>query len=263
MNLKMIGKQKIAGIEFTGIEGGFGEDKRAMLVAEIAKIHSKEIKHINLRINENRKRFKNGKDIIDLKSGPFTGPQLLNLGYTAMQIAKATHIYALSERGYAKLLKILEDDKAWELYDLLVDEYFQMRAQINQQPNSIETALQAALNHERKIRTIETDVSYLKDNMRIDGVQQQKIQQSAKSVVVKALGGTDSLAYSELSKKAFSAFWREFKNHFNVPRYGDIQKIKYDEAIEFTQFWRPSTSLQIEINQSNNQMNFLEGRGAL
>lgn len=35
----------------------------------------------------------------------------------------------LSERGYAKLLKILEDDVAWEQYEKLVDGYFNMRGQ--------------------------------------------------------------------------------------------------------------------------------------
>ena len=46
-----------------------------------------------------------------------------------MQIAKANSIYLLSERGYAKLLKILEDDTAWALYDQFVDGYFNMREQ--------------------------------------------------------------------------------------------------------------------------------------
>ncbi|MCT4574597.1 hypothetical protein N3930_47755, partial [Bacillus thuringiensis] len=51
----------IAGYQFTGIEGGFGEGKKAMLVKEIAGIHEKEVKHINLRINENRSRYCSGK----------------------------------------------------------------------------------------------------------------------------------------------------------------------------------------------------------
>ncbi|MEC5308043.1 ORF6N domain-containing protein [Bacillus thuringiensis] len=127
--LQVIGKQNIAGYEFTGIEGGFGEGKKAMLVKEIAEIHNRPIKEINRRINENHIRFTNGVDIIDLKSGAFNPPQLSNLGFSNMQIAKSNNIYLLSERGYAKLLKILEDDTAWELYDQFVDGYFNMRSQ--------------------------------------------------------------------------------------------------------------------------------------
>ncbi|MEK3821413.1 ORF6N domain-containing protein [Cytobacillus sp. FSL W8-0315] len=129
--LKVIGKQNVAGIEFTGIEGGFSEGKKAMLVKDIAEIHGKEQKHINLRINENRKRFIDGVDIIDLKVGPLNGLSLEQLGFTKQSVANANNIYILSERGYAKLLKILEDDKAWELYDQLVDGYFDMRQKLD------------------------------------------------------------------------------------------------------------------------------------
>ena len=66
--LKIIGQEKIGKIEFTGIEGGFGEGKKAMLVKDIALIHNQTNGNLNLLINRNRKRFKNGIDIIDLKA---------------------------------------------------------------------------------------------------------------------------------------------------------------------------------------------------
>lgn len=117
-----------------------------------------------------------------------------------------------------------------------------------------ELLLETSLEHHREIKTIKSDVKYLKGSMRIDSLQQQEIQEAAKYSVVKALGGGDSIAYEELSKKVFSAFWKEFKKHFKVPRYGDIPKVKFDEAIRFIEVWRPSTSLQIEIDQVNSQM---------
>ncbi|PEB52487.1 hypothetical protein COO03_11945 [Bacillus sp. AFS098217] len=131
--LKIIGKQNVAGYEFTGIEGGFGQNKKAMLVKEIAEIHEKEVKHINQRINENRKRFKNGVDIIDLLGVGLTDTEIQQFGFTQQAInsyrGRNGNIYILSERGYAKLLKVLEDDTAWELYDRFVDDYFDMRSQ--------------------------------------------------------------------------------------------------------------------------------------
>lgn len=124
------------------------------------------------------------------------------------------------------------------------------------QYNSLELALKAALEHEQAIKEIKTDVDYLKGSMRIDGLQQQEIQHSAKQSIVQALGGKDSIAYQEISKKVFSAFWNEFKQYFKVPRYGDIPKVKYEEALRFISLWRPSTSLQIEIDSCNSQMVF-------
>ncbi|EOP85995.1 hypothetical protein IGM_04370 [Bacillus cereus HuB4-4] len=127
--LNILGQQYIAGYQFTGIEGGFGEGKKALLVKEIAEIHSQPLGEINRRINDNRIRFKDGLDIADLKNDGFE-PSLLNsLGFSNRDIAISKSIYLLSERGYAKLLKILEDDTAWELYDQFVDGYFNMREQ--------------------------------------------------------------------------------------------------------------------------------------
>ena len=127
--LKVLGKEKVDGFEFTGIEGGFGEDKKAMLVKDIAAIHGRPVKAINQAIERQINRFKNGIDILDLKVENFA-VTLSDLGFNQGQINASKHIYLLSERGYAKLLKILEDDKAWEIYDELVDNYFNMRQTI-------------------------------------------------------------------------------------------------------------------------------------
>uniref|UniRef100_UPI0005588FD4 ORF6N domain-containing protein n=1 Tax=Liquorilactobacillus vini TaxID=238015 RepID=UPI0005588FD4 len=128
MDLKVIGKQHIGKYEFTGIEGGFGKNKKSMLVKDIAKIHNQPLGEINRRINDNRKRFKDEIDIIDLKS--VMGLSHKEFGYTQNAWNRSLNAYLLSERGYAKLLKILEDDKAWEIYDRLVDNYFNMRQAI-------------------------------------------------------------------------------------------------------------------------------------
>lgn len=130
-NLKILGKEKVGKFEFTGIEGGFGENKKSMLVRDIAMIHESTVKRINELISRNRKRFKDGIDIIDLLVDENFKVVLNDLNFSTKAISNSNNIYLLSERGYAKLLKILEDDKAWEIYDELVDNYFNMREAIN------------------------------------------------------------------------------------------------------------------------------------
>lgn len=136
MELQVLGKEKIGKYEFTGIEGGFGEDKKSMLVKDIAIIHSQTVGNINLLINRNRKRFKDGVDIIDLKDDEFA-IVLSKSGFTQNQINATKNIYLLSERGYSKLLKIIEDDTAWDIYDELVDNYFNMRQAIHENQPSL------------------------------------------------------------------------------------------------------------------------------
>lgn len=143
--LKVLGTEKIGKIEFTGIEGGFGEDKKAMLVKDIALIHNQTNGNINLLINRNRKRFKNGIDIIDLKANDNFAIVLSKSGFTKNQINASKNIYLLSERGYAKLLKIMDDDKAWDIYDELVDNYFNMRVAIKENKPSLVTQERLAI----------------------------------------------------------------------------------------------------------------------
>ncbi|MFD3387303.1 ORF6N domain-containing protein [Ligilactobacillus salivarius] len=128
--LKILGTEKIGSFEFTGIEGGFGKNKKAMLVRDIAVIHGKEVRQINQAINMNRKRFKDGIDVIDFLNQS-NGFRKFAEDNGLIGSNRTQHVYLLSERGYAKLLKILEDDKAWEIYDELVDNYFNMRLTIN------------------------------------------------------------------------------------------------------------------------------------
>lgn len=54
--LKIWGTEKVGNFKFTGIEGGFGEDKKAMLVKDIAEIHNRPVFKVNELINRNRKR---------------------------------------------------------------------------------------------------------------------------------------------------------------------------------------------------------------
>lgn len=134
--LKVLGTEHIGKITFTGIEGGFGPGKKAMLVKDIALIHNKSVKAINQAINMNINRFRDEIDIIDLKGIDFA-VNLIDLGFNQGQINASKHIYLLSERGYAKLLKILDDDKAWDIYDELVDNYFNMRVAIKENKPAI------------------------------------------------------------------------------------------------------------------------------
>lgn len=157
--LKVIGHEKIGKVRFTGIEGGFGEGKKALLVRDIALIHKQTVGNINLLINRNRKRFKDGIDIIDLKTNQNFAIVLSKSGFTQNQINASSHIYLLSERGYAKLLKIMDDDKAWDIYDELVDNYFNMRVAIKEnKPSLVQQERLAIMKDNSKTR--KADILY-------------------------------------------------------------------------------------------------------
>ena len=130
--VQISGTQVFMGKEIPVILGGFGEGQKVMLASTVAEIHGMKVGNINQRINDNRKRFKDGIDVIDIKNCD-TANVLHEIGFTKMQVSKANNIYLLSERGYAKLIKIMDSDLAWDIHDKLIDEYFQLREEKRQQ----------------------------------------------------------------------------------------------------------------------------------
>ena len=128
--LRLVGKTTVCGIEVPKIAGGFGEGKKAMLAKNIAEIHGKKLMHVNEAINNNKSRFVESVDLIDLKTTNFVIDLVDNGFMTQNSINRSENIYLLSERGYAKLLKIFDDELAWNKYEEIIDGYFRMRDDI-------------------------------------------------------------------------------------------------------------------------------------
>lgn len=121
---------------------------------------------------------------------------------------------------------------------------------IYEAPKNELEVLQQTVNQMVKI---DDRVSYLEDHMRIGGVQEKKLQDKGKSIAIESLGGKNSNAYEAISRKVFSAIWRDFKNHFCIPRYTELPKKQFEEGMRFLGMWQPSTSLRMEIQELNNQ----------
>ena len=127
--IQVKGTQNFMGVEIPVIEGGFGTDKKCITDKTIAEIHNMQVKHVRELIKNNFKRFKENIDIIDLLSDNKFKVVVNDLGLKGSNRTK--NIFILSERGYSKLIKIMDTDLAWEIHDKLMDEYFTMREIIN------------------------------------------------------------------------------------------------------------------------------------
>jgi len=230
-------------------------NQRVLTTAQLAESYGTDNKMISYNFNYNKERYKEGKHYFSL-----TGNEkrdFINHHEIQDGSKNAQTLYLWTEKGAWLHAKSLNTDEAWDAYEMLVDEYYDIKEELQGPINSTIALLETALKHEKELTEIKTDVNYLKGNMRVDYLQQQDLQANAKSAVVRALGGLESPAYKNISGRVFSAFWKEFKQHFKVPRYPDLPRIKYDEAINFIEVWRPSTSLQIEIDNENRQMEWV------
>ncbi|MBJ8109567.1 ORF6C domain-containing protein [Bacillus cereus group sp. N6] len=265
--LRLLGRRKIGGYEFTGIEGGFGEGKKAMLVKDIAVIHGRQSSRINERINENRKRFKDGIDIIDLLGVGLTDTEIKKYGFTQQALnsyrGRNGNIYLLSERGYFKLLKILEDEKAWGVYDQFVDEYFNMREknQVATDPMSIlKLTFEALEGQQQAIEEIKSDVQDLRENTPLFAIECDEISTAVKRQGVILLGGKQSNAYRNrgLRGKVYRDIYNQLYREFGVKSHKAIKRCHLNVAVKIVEEYTLPIVLGEEISFVNAQMNFTE-----
>ena len=111
-------------------------------------------------------------------------------------------------------------------------------------------------DHNKKFEEVDERLEVLSNTMTIDYGQQEVIQRIAKERLVDVLGGKDTPAYKELSKKVFSNLWKRYKQVFHVASYKDTAKKDYEAAIDYIKKWEPNKELGYMIIGANNQIQF-------
>lgn len=105
----------------------------------------------------------------------------------------------------------------------------------------------------KSVLEIDDRVTNLEDTMRVSGVQEQQLRSAVNSHVMKIIGGKDAPAYGKLSSSVFQQCWHDFKRYFEIPRYGELPRIKFDEGIRYVEAWLPNTETRLEIANQNAQ----------
>jgi hypothetical protein len=247
--LQITGNQNFMGKDIPVILGGFGADKKCISDKTIAEIHGQAEREIRRRITDNIKRFHENIDFIDIKKGvgeSHTLEMLSALGYTKQMIVQSERIYILSERGYAKLIKIMDTDKAWEVHDKLIDEYFVMREQARTKALTAMEYLrlqsQALMELDERTAIIEDKLERVEDkvdnHMTIDHGRQRTLQ----AVISKRVYECAAAIYSasgvkNCTKLLFSAIHHDIKDRFGVASYRDIRLTDYPEALRYIKVW--------------------------
>lgn len=205
--LEIRGSKRLFGVEVPNIFGGFKEEEKCMLVKTISMIHSREPKAVNQLINTNRNRFIDGTHILDLKGIKNLEVILVDHGIMSQQaINRSDNLYLLSQRGYTRLLKIMDDDKAWEQWDVIENEYFDLKEQ-KQDLSLLSPELQVLINLELKSKEQEKQIHELRliskeTKKEIRGIR-EVISLNVKNWIINARGILNSIARKIGEKEDF------------------------------------------------------------
>lgn len=140
------------------------EGKRVLTTAQLAESYGTDSKVISYNFNHNRERYTEGKHFYCL-----TGEEKRDF-CNRLEIhdgSKATVFYLWTEKGALLHAKSLNTDKAWEVYDFLVENYFRVKEQTPDY-SALSPQLQFMIQMEQRQNALETAVK--STNQRIDNM---------------------------------------------------------------------------------------------
>lgn len=82
------------------------------------------------------------------------------------------------------------------------------------------------------------------------------LEKEVARVVIESLGGKDSNAYREISKKVFAECNHDIKDYFHVNSRNNIPRLRFDDAVEYVKNWTPCNNTRMLIEEHNEQMVF-------
>lgn len=216
---------------------------RVLTTQQIAKAYETDRKVISYNFNHNKERYAEGKHYICL-----TDDELKAFREIHDLPTNLNKLYLWTEKGAFLHAKSLNTDKAWDVYDRLVDTYFE-KPQAKQLSPVEMMRIQLGMidDHENRINNLE-------NTMTIDYAQQESIRDLVSSVVIAHLGGKESNAYKEIGKKVFAECNRNIKTYFAVNARNNIPKLRFKESMEYVRNWHPCTNTVMMIRDCNAQM---------
>lgn len=220
---------QLAVIEQSGI--------RVLTTNQLADAYGTDAKTINRNFQRNSERYEQGKHFFALSGEElreFKGSRQIdpNLKFTSI-------LYLWTEKGAWLHAKSLSTDKAWDAYEMLVDDYYRMQQQIKplSEKEQLMAAMKLTLDANKEIGEIKSEIVELREKVEnqitLDHGQQRRIQRLIGSKVYE-------VANSEEHKRLlFAELHREIKDRFGVASYKDLKRQEMLKAIAYIESWVP------------------------
>lgn len=230
---------------------------RVLTTSQIAEAYEANTDVITKNFNRNKDRYIEGKHYICLEGDE------LKAFKTNGQIdlsSRINKLYLWTEKGAFLHAKSLNTDKAWEVYDRLVDEYFEKpKLPLWTMDDKIQILAQGNIELKEKIEAVNDDLQEFKRDMPLLALECQKITKAKNQKVVPILGGKDAPAYKDnsLRQLVYSDIDAQLRREFGVNTYKAIKRNQCDMAIKIIKEYELPMYLKDRIDDTNAQRSFL------
>lgn len=229
---------------------------RVLTTQQIAEAYGTDTKIISKNFSRNKERYIEGKHFICLEGEELKEFKTKRHFDDSSRINK---LYLWTEKGAFLHAKSLNTDKAWEVYDRLVDEYFEKGSRKPMTiAEQIQLLAQGNVELEEKIEAVNDDLQEFKKDMPLLALECQKITKAKNQKVVPLLGGKDSPAYKDNSirQQVYSDIDAQLRREFGVNTYKAIKRNQCDLAVKIINEYELPMYLKGQIDSSNAQISF-------
>lgn len=232
-------------------------DMRVLTTQQIAEAYGTDAQVITNNFNRNKDRYVEGKHYICL-----TGEELKEFKTTHqndLSSSRINQLYLWTKKGAFLHAKSLNTDIAWEVYDRLVDSYFDHSNLLD----GMSPELKATLIVDKRVTKVEHRIDHIENDMPLFGVESDELSAHVKRKGVELLGGKKSEAYrdSTIHKRVFSDIYNQLRREFGIydnegkmKSYKALKRKDLADAHDFVDCYTLPSYLAEQINDCNAQI---------
>lgn len=230
------------------------KDIRVLTTQQIAEAYGTDNRVISNNYNRNKDRYTEGKHYICLEGESL---KEFKTNHQFDESSKINKLYLWTEKGAFLHAKSLGTDEAWEVYERLVDFYFNKQKPLTI-PEQIQILAQGNIELEKKVDSINKDLQDFKRDLPLLAVECEKITKAVGVKGAYVLGGKDSEAYKDksLRSRVFRDIHNEAKRQFGVTTYKAIKRSQCSIAVGIIEDYQLPYALAEEVRHANAQITF-------
>ena len=232
-------------------------DMRVLTTQQLAEAYGTNTDVISKNFTNNKERYIEGKHFICLTGDELREAKANGKIYGLPQ--NANKFYLWTKKGAFLHAKSLNTDTAWEVYDRLVDSYFDHSNLLD----GMSPELKATLIVDKRVTKVEHRIDHIENDMPLFGAESDELSAHVKRKAIEMLGGKKSEAYrdSKIHKKVFSDIYNQLKREFGIydaegkaKSYKALKRKDLADAHDFVDGYTLPTFLAEQINGCNAQM---------
>ena len=225
------------------------QSQRVLLTQQLAESYGTDNKSISYNFNHNKERYQEGKHYFLLQGNDLKAfreihdlPNNLN------------KVYLWTERGAFLHAKSLNTDKAWEVYDSLVEHYFKSREEekvsLPSDPMEIlKLVFQAQTQTNEKVEKQDQRIAELENNALLTPGQYNYLSKAVQRKVAQIKKELGWKLQSKQNSQLYRSINRDLDRYLGVKTRSQLRIKDFDKALQFIENWQLSYADKMIIEQ--------------